>query len=307
MCAHLLDGTSLAKQIKSEVAEQVESLLQRGIKPGLAVVLVGDNPASLVYVSSKVKACEALGIYSEKHELSANTTTEQLLTLIGDLNRRDEIDGILVQLPLPPQIDTDVVITAIDPAKDIDGFHPENVGYLALKRPRLVPCTPAGIMEMLKRNNIPIAGRRAVVLGRSRIVGMPMALMLMNADATVTICHSKTNDLGRIAREADILVAAIGRTACVTAEYIKPGAVIIDVGMNQLTVRDDVLRYFPDQPKRLEEFERKGYTLIGDVKPASTLVAGYFTPVPGGVGPLTIAMLMKNTLIAACARRGVRY
>jgi methylenetetrahydrofolate dehydrogenase (NADP+)/methenyltetrahydrofolate cyclohydrolase len=304
MCAQLLDGVSIAKQIKTEVAEEVKLLAQRGIRPGLAAVLVGDNSASHVYVGSKVKTCEALGLYSEKHVLPASTTTVQLLELINSLNQRDEIDGILVQMPLPAQIDADAIIEAVDARKDVDGFHPVNIGRLALKQPSFVACTPAGIMEMLIRSNIKLAGCQAVVLGRSRIVGMPMALLLTHADATITICHSKTRDLESITGAADILIAAIGRTAMIGAQHIKPGAVVVDVGINKLTERSEVLRYFPDNEKRLAEFESKGYTLIGDVDPTGVEQAQYFTPVPGGVGPLTIAMLMKNTLKAAQLRRG---
>lgn len=303
MCAQLLDGAAVAKQIKAEVGEEVKVLAESGVRPGLAAVIVGDDPASQVYVGSKVKTCESLGLYSEKHALPATTTTEQLLSLINELNARDQIDGILVQMPLPAQIDTDAVIDAIDPLKDVDGFHPVSVGRLALKQVGFVPCTPAGIIELLARSNIQIAGRRAVVLGRSRIVGLPMALLLTHLDATVTICHSKTAELARVMREADILVAAIGRAAFVTAEQIKPGAVIIDVGINKLSDRATLERHFPDDARRMDEFTRKGYTLIGDVAPAAFAMADYYTPVPGGVGPLTIAMLMKNTLKAAKLRR----
>lgn len=306
MTAKLLDGLSVAKQIKSEVAEEVKALFEsHQIKPGLAAVIVGSDPASQVYVGSKVKTCEALGLYSEKHELPENTSTEQLLDLVAKLNAQDSIDGILVQMPLPKQIDPDRIFAAINPNKDVDGFHPENVGRLALKQTGFVPCTPAGIMEMLKRYDLNVAGLRAVVLGRSRIVGMPMALLLTHADATVTICHSKTPKLKETTREADIVIAAIGRTAFVTTEHIKPGAIVIDVGINKLTEVTEVLRYFPDYSKRLEDLEKKGYTLIGDVEPACESIAGYLTPVPGGVGPLTIAMLMKNTVKAAKLRRGI--
>jgi methylenetetrahydrofolate dehydrogenase (NADP+) / methenyltetrahydrofolate cyclohydrolase len=304
MSAHLLDGTLIAKQLKAEVAEEVKELVSAGLKPGLSVVLVGDNPASQIYVSSKTRACEVLGIYSETITPPASATTEELLHIIDELNNRDEIDGILVQLPLPVQIDVDRVLNSVDPRKDVDGFHPENVGRLTLKQTRFAPCTPAGIMEMLSRSNIEIAGRRAVVVGRSRIVGMPMALLLTHSDATVTICHSKTPDIAALACEADILVAAIGRSAFVTKEFIKPGSVVIDVGINRLMAREETLRFFPDNQKRMEEFERKGYTLIGDVDPAAAFnSASFFTPVPGGVGPLTIAMLLKNTVKAARLRR----
>jgi methylenetetrahydrofolate dehydrogenase (NADP+) / methenyltetrahydrofolate cyclohydrolase len=303
MCAKLLNGAAIAKRIKDEVAEEVKNLTAFGVRPGLAAVLVGDNPASRVYVSGKSKACEAVGVYSEKHELPAETTTEQLLELVRTLNDRDEIDGILVQLPLPAQIDSDAIIEAVSPLKDVDGFHPESIGRLALKQTRFAPCTPAGIMEILERSNIDVKGKHAVVLGRSRIVGMPMALLLIHADATVTIAHSKTRNIAAVAREADILIAAIGRAAFVTEEFIKPGAVVIDVGINRLNSREDLLRYFPNDPKRLEGFESKGSTLVGDVDPRAVSAAEYFTPVPGGVGPLTIAMLIKNTVKAARMRR----
>ncbi len=304
MTAQRLDGLAIAQQIKSEVAREVAALAERGIRPGLAAILVGMNPASRVYVNSKVKTCEELGIYSEKHELPETTTTEALLHLIARLNAREEIDGILVQLPLPRHIDTSRVLDAVDPAKDVDGFHPVNVGRLVRNQEALEPCTPAGIIELLERTRIPIEGQRAVVIGRSDIVGKPLALMLLHRHATVTICHSRTPQLAEIARQADILVAAIGRTAMITAEYVKPGAVVIDVGINKVTDRAEVERLFGPDEKRLSELASKGYTLVGDVHPTSVApIAGYLTPVPGGVGPLTIAMLMKNTVKAARWRR----
>jgi methylenetetrahydrofolate dehydrogenase (NADP+)/methenyltetrahydrofolate cyclohydrolase len=306
MTAQKLDGLAIARQIKNEVAHEVERLAGYGIRPGLAAVLVGTNPASQVYVNSKVKTCGELGIYSEKHELPETTTTEELLDLIARLNARQEIDGILVQLPLPRHVDTRRVLDAIDPAKDVDGFHPVNVGRLVRNQETLEPCTPAGIIELLERTRIPIEGQRAVVIGRSDIVGKPLALMLLHRHATVTICHSRTPNLPEIARQADILVAAIGRTAMITAEYVKPGAVVIDVGINKVTDRAEVERLFGSDEKRLSEWASKGYTLVGDVHPTSVLpVAGYVTPVPGGVGPLTIAMLMKNTVKAARWRRAL--
>ncbi|MDW8240495.1 MAG: bifunctional methylenetetrahydrofolate dehydrogenase/methenyltetrahydrofolate cyclohydrolase FolD [Acidobacteriota bacterium] len=306
MTAHILDGTAIATTIKAEVAQEVEQLATRGLQPGLAAVLTGNNPASRVYVNSKVNTCQQLGIFSEKHELPEQTSTEQLLQLVTSLNRRDEIDGILIQLPLPAHIDANKILESVDPAKDVDGFHPYNVGKLVQNRPTLIPCTPAGIMDMLDRYHILIEGRRAVVIGRSDIVGKPMALLLMHRNATVTVCHSRTPHLPSVAREADILVCAIGRAAMITAEYVKPGAVVIDVGMNQLTDRAQIERIFGQDEKRLAEFEKKGYTLIGDVDPRSVApVAGYLTPVPGGVGPLTIARLMKNTVQAAKQRRGM--
>lgn len=306
MTAQKLDGLAIARQIKNEVAHEVERLAGYGIRPGLAAVLVGTNPASQVYVNSKVKTCGELGIYSEKYELPETTTTEELLDLIARLNARQEIDGILVQLPLPRHVDTRRVLDAIDPAKDVDGFHPVNVGRLVRNQETLEPCTPAGIIELLERTRIPIEGQRAVVIGRSDIVGKPLALMLLHRHATVTICHSRTPNLSEIARQADILVAAIGRTAMITAEYVKPGAVVIDVGINKVTDRAEVERLFGSDEKRLSEWASKGYTLVGDVHPTSVLpVAGYVTPVPGGVGPLTIAMLMKNTVKAARWRRAL--
>ena len=306
MTAKLLDGLKVAKQIKEEVAVEVKALFESyQVKPGLAAVIVGSDPASEVYVASKVKTCESLGLYSEKHVLAETTTTEELQELISVLNNQDNIDGILVQMPLPKQIDPDKIFASIAISKDVDGFHPENVGRLALKQAGFVACTPAGVMELLKRYDIDPAGKRAVVLGRSRIVGLPLALLLMHANATVTVCHSKTAKLKEITREADIIIAALGRTAFITTEHIKSGAIVIDVGINKLTEETEILRYFPDYTKRLEDLEKKGYTLIGDVEPDCETIAGYLTPVPGGVGPLTIAMLMKNTVKAARLRRNL--
>src|SRR5581483_5369570 len=262
---------------------------------------------SQVYVNSKVKTCESLGLYSEKHELPEETTTEQLLALVNDLNRRDEIDGILVQMPLPRQIDSRLILDAVDPGKDVDGFHPVNVGRLVRGEEALVACTPAGIIEMLEHYKIPIAGANAVVVGRSDIVGKPMSLLLLHRHATVTICHSRTRDLAEVTRRADILIAAIGRTALVTGEHVKEGAVVVDVGMNNVTSVEEAERIFTgeDLPKRRDAIARRGYTLTGDVEQRTVIErAGWLTPVPGGVGPLTIAMLMKNTVRAAEARRG---
>ncbi len=304
MAAVVLDGTKIASEIRAEVATEVKALSAAGMRPGLAVVLVGHNPASEVYVRGKVKACEEVGIYSEQHTPSESATTEELLELIADLNRRDEIDGILVQLPLPPQVDSKTVLIAVDPAKDVDGFHPMNVGFLSTQRPGLVPCTPAGVMEILKRSHIPVAGQEAVVVGRSDIVGKPVAMLLINANATVTVCHSKTRDLPGVCRRADILVAAIGRAGMITRDFVKPGATVIDVGMNKVTDRAEFERLFAGNAKREETFRTKGSTLVGDVHPEVAQVAGAITPVPGGVGPLTIAMLMSNTVRAAKLRRG---
>jgi methylenetetrahydrofolate dehydrogenase (NADP+)/methenyltetrahydrofolate cyclohydrolase len=307
MAARILDGTKLAAEIRAEVAAEVKALGAAGIRPGLAVVLVGHNPASEVYVRGKVKSSEEVGLYSEQHTPADTVTTEELLALIGSLNRREEIDGILVQLPLPAHVDSKSVLLAVDPAKDVDGFHPMNVGYLSTQRPGLVPCTPAGVMEILKRSSIPVAGQEAVVIGRSDIVGKPVAMLLLNQNATVTVCHSKTSDLPGVCRRADILVAAIGRAGIVTPDFVKPGATVIDVGINRVTDRDEFDRLFAGtlagSTRRLETFLAKGSTLVGDVHPEVAEVAGAITPVPGGVGPLTIAMLMANTVKAAKLRR----
>lgn len=304
MAAIILDGNKIAGEIRAEVASEVKTMTAAGMRPGLAVVLVGHNPASEVYVRGKVKSSGEVGIYSEQHTPPETVSTEELLDLIADLNRRDEIDGILVQLPLPPQVDAKKVLMAVDPAKDVDGFHPINVGFLSTQRPGLVPCTPAGIIEILNRSKIPIAGQEAVVVGRSDIVGKPTAMLLLNGNATVTVCHSKTRDLPGVCRRADILVAAIGRAGMVTREFVKPGATVIDVGMNQVTDRAEFERLFAGNAKREETFRTRGSTLVGDVHPHVAEVAGAITPVPGGVGPLTIAMLMANTVRAAKLRRG---
>jgi methylenetetrahydrofolate dehydrogenase (NADP+) / methenyltetrahydrofolate cyclohydrolase len=304
MSALILDGTRIAQEIRTEVAAEVKALSAAGVRPGLAVVLVGHNPASEIYVRGKVKACEEVGIYSEKLTPPDSATTAELLEMVEDLNRRDDIDGILVQLPLPAQVDSKKVLLTVDPAKDVDGFHPMNVGFLSTQRPGLVPCTPAGVMEILRRGNIPVAGKDAVVVGRSDIVGKPVAMLLTNANATVTICHSKTRDLPGVCRRAEILVAAIGRAGMITKDFVKPGAIVIDVGMNIVTDRAEFQRFFSGNAKREETFRKKGSTLIGDVHPEVAEVAGALTPVPGGVGPLTIAMLMFNTVKAAKMRRG---
>ena len=305
MSATVLDGLKIRDEIQRELQAEIGDLKANGVTPGLAAVLVGENPASQIYVRSKVKACESLGLYSEKIEWPASVTTERLLGLVDDLNGRDEIDGILVQLPLPPQVDARRVLDAVDPGKDVDGFHPMNVGRLVAGRPGLVACTPAGILELLQRSRIALAGARAVVVGRSDIVGKPMALLLLHRHATVTICHSRTRDLPAVAREADILVAAMGRPAFVTGDFIRPGATVIDVGMNRLATPDEVRRVFHDPSTALAKLESKGSVLVGDVQPEDVReIAGAYTPVPGGVGPLTIAMLMANTVRAARLRRG---
>lgn len=303
--ATILDGNIISSQIKEEVAVQVKDLAAQGIRPGLAAVLAGSNPASQIYVRSKVRACEQLGIYSDLVTPSDSVTTDEMLEIVNALNRRDDIDGILVQLPLPPQVDSKQVLLAVSPEKDVDGFHPVNVGYLSTQRPGLTPCTPAGIIEILQRSGIEIAGRDAVVLGRSDIVGKPIAMMLTNLNATVTICHSRTIDLPAHTAAADILVAAIGKAAMVTPNMVKPGATVIDVGINRVMDKAKMYEYFGNDRRRAEEFARKGSTLVGDVHPAVAEVAGAITPVPGGVGPLTIAMLMANTVKAARMRRGL--
>jgi methylenetetrahydrofolate dehydrogenase (NADP+) / methenyltetrahydrofolate cyclohydrolase len=306
MAATILDGNKIAAQIRAEVASEVKAMTGAGMRPGLAVVLVGHNPASEVYVRGKVKSSAEVGIYSEQRTPVETSSTEELLELIAELNGRDEIDGILVQLPLPHHVDAKKILMAVDPAKDVDGFHPMNVGLLSTQRPGLVPCTPAGILEILKRSSIPIAGQDAVVVGRSDIVGKPTAMLLINGDATVTVCHSKTRDLPGVCRRADILVAAIGRAGMITREFVKPGATVIDVGMNQVTDLAEFERLFAGNAKRKETFRARGSTLVGDVHPHVAEVAGAITPVPGGVGPLTIAMLMANTVRAGKLRRGGR-
>jgi methylenetetrahydrofolate dehydrogenase (NADP+)/methenyltetrahydrofolate cyclohydrolase len=301
----LLEGAVVAAQIKQEVQSEVERMYQTsGYRPCLAAVRVGDDPASAVYVRNKIKASEEVGIRSEHHALPESTSTAELLGLIDTLNKRDDVDGILVQLPLPNAIDETTIIEAIDPAKDVDGFHPISVGKLAQGRPVFVPCTPAGIIELLDYNSIEIRGKNACVVGRSQIVGRPMAQLLLQRDATVTICHSRTSDLAAVTRQADLLVVAIGRAGTIGREHIKPGAVVIDVGMNNVSDEDEVRRLFGDAAeKRLAVVAKRGSTLVGDVNPAEAAeVAGMLTPVPGGVGLLTVAMLMKNTLKAAQLR-----
>ncbi len=295
----ILEGTRIRDQILEECKPRVQELARAGCRPGLAVILVGNDPASEIYVRNKVKACEEVGIYSEKLTPPATITTDELLGIVNTLNKRDDIDGVLVQVPLPAHIDTKRVLFEVAPDKDVDGFHPLNLGKLMANTPGPRACTPAGIMQMLKRYEIPIAGRDAVVVGRSDIVGKPMAMLLMHANATVTICHSKTSNLPEVCRRADILVAAMGRAAMLTAEYIKPGATVIDVGTNRLSRREDVERIFRGSAEKLAAFDRRGSVLVGDVDPIDVQVAGAYTPVPGGVGPLTISMLMMNTVEAA--------
>lgn len=297
MSARLLDGAAIARAIRQEAAAGARELAAGGTRPGLAVVLVGDDPASAVYVRNKTRACEEVGLQHETHRMPATATTGEVLAVVEALNRRPDVHGILVQTPLPKQVETQRVLDAVSPDKDVDGFHPTNVGLLSQKRPRFVPCTPAGIMQMLRREGIEVAGRRAVVVGRSDIVGKPMALLLMHADATVTVCHSRTANLPAVCREADILVAAIGRAGLVRAEHVKPGAVVVDVGMNRVS---DAALARELAPERLAVFEKNGSVLVGDVHaPSVAPVASALTPVPGGVGPLTIAMLMASTVRAA--------
>lgn len=308
MAVQVLNGAEVAEHIKQRVSKRVVELGLQGIKPGLAAVIVGENPASQVYVGSKVKTCQTLGLHSEKHALPKETSTEELLELVQKLNQDEAIDGILVQMPLPAQIDSRRVLEAIDPAKDVDGFHPVNVGRLVQGQNALVACTPAGVIELLDYYKIPIAGAHAVVVGRSDIVGKPMALLLLHRHATITICHSKTPDLPAITRQADILIAAIGRTAMITGDHVREGAVVVDVGMNDATSEEEINRIFaePERTKRLEVLAKRGRTLVGDVEPRTVAEkASWLTPVPGGVGPLTIAMLMQNTLRAAEMRRGL--
>ncbi len=301
----VLNGAAIAAEIRQEVAAEVAALAARGVRPGLAAVLVGHVPASEIYVRSKVKTCEELGIFSELITPPETVTTEEMLALVNDLNCREEIDGILIQLPLPPHVDTKRLLDAVLPEKDVDGFHPVNAGRLQAGRPALAPCTPSGVIEILKRSGIAMAGTRAVIVGRSDIVGKPAAMLLLNENATVTICHSKTRDLASITREADILVAAIGRPGFLTAPMVKPGATVIDVGINRITDRADFDRFFAGDAKREETFARRGSVIVGDVDPHAFDLAAAYTPVPGGVGPLTIAMLMANTVKAAKLRRGL--
>ncbi|MGI9065717.1 MAG: bifunctional 5,10-methylenetetrahydrofolate dehydrogenase/5,10-methenyltetrahydrofolate cyclohydrolase [Pyrinomonadaceae bacterium] len=306
--AQLLDGAVIAEQIKREVAQEIEQLwAKHQVKPCLAAVRVGDDPASAVYVRNKMLACEEVGIRSEHHALAGTTTAIELADLIESLNTRAAVDGILVQLPLPSDIDDAGIIEAIDPAKDVDGFHPVNIGRLSMGRPTFAPCTPAGIIELLERSKITISGTNACVVGRSQIVGRPMAQLLLQRDATVTICHSRTRNLESVTSVADLLIVAIGRPGFIGEEHIKPGATVIDVGMNRVTDAATVRRLFgEDAEKRLETISRRGYTLVGDVNPAEAdAVAGWRTPVPGGVGLLTVAMLMRNTVKATELRRGL--
>ena len=308
MAARLLDGVAVAKQIRAEVAPDVEAFRARvGRPPGLGIVLVGEDPASEIYVRGKLKSAGETGLRADIERLPATATLSRLLDMVEGLNRSDVHDGILVQSPLPAAMGSGAerqVFDAIRPDKDVDGFHPVNVGLLVQNRARLVPCTPSGVIELLQRSGIDIAGKRAVILGRSDIVGKPLALLLLHRHATVTICHSRTKDLAAVAAEADILVSAIGRPAFVTEEFVKPDATVVDVGITSLGDRAAVERLFAAGSKRRETFERRGSITIGDVHPSVEQVAGAISPVPGGVGPLTIAMLLRNTLAAAIERAG---
>src|SRR5580693_6592501 len=303
MAARILNGNKIRDQIYKEMGYHISALLAGGTRPGLATVLVGENPASQMYVASKIAACEQLGIKSWNHTPPATSSTKDLLTLIESLNKKNEIDGILVQLPLPIQVDSKRILESVSPEKDVDGFHPMNLGRLVTGQPGLVACTPSGVMEILRRSEIRVDGANAAVVGRSDIVGKPMALLLLHANATVTICHSKTRDLPGTIRGADIVVAAMGRPGMIAADWIKPGATVIDVGTTRITDAEQAEKLFANFPERLARFREKGFAVVGDVHPDAAGVAGAITPVPGGVGPLTIAMLMSNTVKAARLRR----
>jgi len=307
MTARILSGKPIAEAIKSETAEEVSTIeTAYGFRPCLAAVRVGEDAASEIYVGKKVEAAAEIGITSEHHHLPADVSQDELMALVRDLNTRDDVDGILVQLPLPGHIDERSILEAIDPAKDVDGFHPVNVGRLSLGYPSLVPCTPAGVIEILKRSDIEIAGSHAVIVGRSNIVGKPLAMLLLRGNATVTMCHSKTRDLPAITSQADILVAAIGRAGFIRGEHIRDGAAVIDVGINRVSDKDSAREVFEGEEleKRIAAITARGSTIVGDVNPKDAVAkAGAFTPVPGGVGLLTVAMLMKNTVAAAKQRR----
>ncbi|HQZ39392.1 MAG TPA: bifunctional 5,10-methylenetetrahydrofolate dehydrogenase/5,10-methenyltetrahydrofolate cyclohydrolase [Vicinamibacterales bacterium] len=308
MTARRLDGTAWAARMRAEVQPRVEAFTGRHRRPpGLAVVLAGEHPASEIYVRNKIATVNGHGCRGELHRLPGNASVEDALALVNRLNHDDTVDGILVQSPLPEGMGADAeqrVFDAVDPAKDVDGFHPVNVGLLVQKRPALVACTPLGCAELLDREGIPLRGRHAVVVGRSDIVGKPMALLLLHRDATVTICHSRTENLPGFCRTADVLVAAVGRPAFVTGDFIKPGATVIDVGINRLTSREAVERVFAAGSPKRRQFDEKGSVLVGDVHPDVEAIAGALTPVPGGVGPLTIAMVLRNTITAAERRAG---
>jgi methylenetetrahydrofolate dehydrogenase (NADP+)/methenyltetrahydrofolate cyclohydrolase len=307
MSATILDGRAAARELRAEVAREVEELVAGGARrPGLVAVLVGENPASQVYVGSKKRASEKAGLVGRVIERGDDTTQEELESLIDELNADDTVDGILVQLPLPKGLDSDRILSRVSPAKDVDGFHPESAGKLWLGQETFAPATPSGIIELLKRNDIELSGMNAVIVGRSNIVGKPMAGLLLKEHCTVTLAHSRTRDLPAVCRGADLLIAAIGLPAFFGAEHVSPGAVVVDVGINRVRDEAEVNRLFPDDPKRAGQYEAKGYVIIGDVDyNAVEPIAGAITPVPGGVGPLTVAMLLSNTLKAAKARQGL--
>jgi methylenetetrahydrofolate dehydrogenase (NADP+) / methenyltetrahydrofolate cyclohydrolase len=310
MAARRLDGTAWAARLREEVRPRVQRFTKlRGRPPGLAVVLAGTHAPSEIYVRNKIATVTSYGCSGELFRLSADATVDEALALVARLNADDRVDAILVQSPLPEGMGQDAeqrVFDAVDPAKDVDGFHPANVGLLVQRRPALVACTPLGCAVLLDREEIPVRGRHAVVIGRSDIVGKPMAMLLLHRDATVTICHSRTRDLAEMCRSADILVAAIGRPAFVTPEYVRPGATVIDVGINRLDTAADVAHCFGSDSPKMAQFTKKGSVLVGDVHPDVEQVAGAITPVPGGVGPLTIAMVLRNTVTAAELRAGVQ-
>ena len=303
MTAEVLDGKAVASQIRADLEDRIAAVTARlGRPPGLTIVLVGDDPASEVYVRNKLKTAEESGMSVSLIRLGSDTPLAEVLATVESLNGNPAVDGILVQSPLPGSLGSEAeqrVFDTIDPGKDVDGFNPISAGFLAQNRPGFVPCTPAGVIEMLDRCGIETEGKRAVVIGRSEIVGKPMALLLLRRNATVTICHSRTRDLPAVCREAEILVAAIGRPGFVTPDYVRPGAVVIDVGINRVTNADQARSLLANFPKRLAAFDKNGSILVGDVHPDVVTVAGRLTPVPGGVGPLTIAMLMANTVLAA--------
>ncbi len=305
MAGRVLRGNAIRDRILAELGGEIARLAEQGIRPGLAAVLVGSDPASRIYVGNKIEACERLGLFSETIRLPEEAATEKILAVTDELNERGDIDGILIQLPLPDHVDENRVLLAVRPEKDVDGFHPMNVGRLASGRPALAPCTPAGLIEILKRSEIPISGKNAVVVGRSNIVGKPAALLLLAENATVTVCHSRTNNLAAVCRAADILVAAVGRPAMLTRDFIRPGAAVLDVGINRVTDPAVAEEIFANSPRRLARFRKQGAAVVGDVHPEHVReMAGVYTPVPGGVGPLTVAMLMVNTVKAARLRRG---
>ena len=303
----ILEGKTLAADLRAGVAAGVQEMIQSGLRPpGLAAVLVGDNPASQVYVGSKIKACGESGIASRTVRLPADTSEDKLAGIVEDLNQDESVDGILVQLPLPRQIHERRILERVSPDKDVDGFHSVNVGRLWLDEPGFAPATPSGVIELLKRNNVPLSGKRAVIVGRSAIVGKPMAALLLREHCTVTLCHSRTADLAAVCREADVLVAAIGRAGMIGPEHVKDGAVVVDVGINRVTDPAELERLFPGDEERRRQFETKGSILTGDVDFHHVAPkAAAITPVPGGVGLLTVAMLLVNTLQSARLRQGV--